>query len=110
MRSPYEVVKKRHVTEKARVMEELATNESNRSVAAFECPKYVFLVHPSATKPEIKAALEEIYREKKIRVVGVNTLRVKPKQKRRGRGRKGATSGLKKAIVTFEKGDQIDEL
>ncbi|MGE3715208.1 MAG: 50S ribosomal protein L23 [Simkaniaceae bacterium] len=38
----------------------------------------------------------------------VNTINVKPK-KRRVRGYKGFRSGFKKAIVTLESGDSIDD-
>lgn len=68
----------------------------------------MFLVDPKANKIEIAQAIEEIYSEKKIKVVAVNTIRVKPKQ-RRVRGNVGYTSGFKKAIVTLEEGDSLDD-
>ena len=74
-----------------------------------QSPKYVFIVDPSANKQQIAWALEEIYRDKKIKVVDVNTINVKAKQ-RRVRGRLGMTKSFKKAVVTLEPGDSIDVL
>ena len=45
---------------------------------------------------------------KKIKVKGVNTINMKPK-KRRVRGFKGFRAAVKKAIVTLESGDTIDD-
>lgn len=107
-RTPYDIVKSRYLTEKARVLETLKDNESNRSVRLCDKPKYVFLVAEKATKPEIAAALEQIYAERKIRVKKVNTIKMDPKA-RRVRGRLGKRAGYKKAIVTLAPGDQIEE-
>lgn len=108
-KNPYQVIKHRHVTEKATVLEQLKVATSNPSVARFELPKYVFIVDRNANKKEIALALEEIYKEKRVKVVSVNTLNVKSKP-RRVRGRLGKTSAFKKAIVTFEKGDELDDV
>ena len=78
-------------------------------MARCESPKYVFVVDRTANKHEIALALEEIYKTKQVKVVAVNTINVKPKA-RRVRGRLGKTSGFKKAIVTFEKGDELDNV
>jgi large subunit ribosomal protein L23 len=107
-KSPYDVIKSRHVTEKARVMEQLQHNSSNPCVKKCKTPKYVFIVDKKTTKREIAKAIEEIYAEKKVKVLDVNTINVKPKQ-RRVRGRIGFTAGFKKAVVTLEAGDAIDE-
>jgi large subunit ribosomal protein L23 len=107
-KSPYDIVKSRHVTEKARVMEQLHTNSSNPCVKKCESPKYVFVVDKRANKQEIAQALEEIYADRKIKVVAVNTVTVKPKA-RRVRGRPGLKPGFKKAVVTLEAGDSIEE-
>jgi len=108
-RDPYQIVKHQHVTEKTQVLEGLKDAKSNRSVARCQSPKYVFIVDPSANKQEIAWALEEIYRDRKIKVVDVNTINVKAKQ-RRVRGRLGMKKSFKKAIVTLEVGDSIDVL
>lgn len=107
-KSPYNVIKNRHITEKARVMEGLHKNSSNPSVRKCDTPKYVFVVDKKATKQEIAEAVELIYAEKNIKVIGVNTLHVKPKM-RTVRGRRGLKSGYKKAIVTLQNGDAIED-
>lgn len=107
--NPYAIIKRRHITEKARVMQELKNAQSNPSLKRFELPKYVFIVDGKANKQEIAKAVEEIYAEKKVRVVSVNTINVKGKP-RRVRGRMGKTAGFKKAIVTLEKQDNLDEV
>ena len=63
-KTPYDVIKSRYVTEKARVMEGLHSNTSNPCVRKCDTPKYVFLVDKRANKQEIAAAVEEIYAEK----------------------------------------------
>lgn len=107
-KNPYSVIKSRHITEKARVMEQLQHNTSNPCISKCNTPKYVFLVDKKATKQEIADAVEEIYADKKIKVIGVNTVTNKPKM-RRMRGRIGFKAGYKKAIVTLEPGDAIEE-
>jgi len=66
--------------------------------------KVVFRVAPDATKDEIAAAIEELF---KVKVTKVNTLNVKGKTKR-FRGHKGRRSDVKKAIVTLAEGQSID--
>lgn len=107
-KSPFDIVLSRHVTEKTRVLEQLQYNTSNPSVKKCDSPKYVFLVDKRANKQEIAAAVEEIYKDKKIKVVSVNTITNKPKA-RRLRGRPGMKPGFKKAVVTLEAGDSIEE-
>lgn len=107
-KSPYKVIKSRYITEKTGVLQALKDSESNACIKKFKSPKYVFLVENTANKIEIAKAIEEIYQEKKIKVKSVNTIRVKPK-KRRVRGRVGFKSGFKKAIVTLEPGDELDD-
>ncbi len=107
-KSPFDVVLSKHVTEKSRVLEQLQFNASNPCVKKCDAPKYVFVVDKKANKQEIAAAIEEIYSERKIKVVSVNTINAKPKA-RRMRGRPGVKPGFKKAIVTLEAGDSIEE-
>ncbi len=66
--------------------------------------KIVFKVPLSATKDDVKAAIEALF---KVKVVSVNTIRVKGKTKR-FRGVEGKRSDLKKAIVTLAAGQSID--
>ena len=64
---------------------------------------YTFEVARTANKIEIAKAVEEIFN---VKVVKVNTLNVKPKQKR-VRYQYGATRQWKKAMVTLAEGDSI---
>ena len=64
----------------------------------------VFRVVNTATKPEIKAAVELLF---KVQVESVQISNVKPKQKRFGRG-VGVRKGWKKAYVALKPGQQID--
>jgi large subunit ribosomal protein L23 len=71
---------------------------------ASENNQVIFHVPLKATKPEIKQAVEELF---KVKVKAVNTLRRKGKVKR-FRGIKGRQSDEKKAIVTLAEGYSID--
>ena len=77
---------------------------TEKSTQGSEHNKFTFNVALDATKPEIKAAIEEIF---KVKVNAVNTLRVKGKTKR-FKGRLGQRSDRKKAIVTLAEGNSID--
>lgn len=108
-KNPYQIIKHQHITEKAKVLQELKNSKSNRSVARCESPKYVFIVDREANKRQIAIALEEIYRDKNIKVKAVNTINVKAKA-RRVRGRSGFKAAFKKAVVTLDKGDSLDNI
>lgn len=107
-KTPYDIIKNRRVTEKARMCEQLQYNSSNPSVKKCDAPKAVFVVDRKANKIEIARAVEEIYADRNVKVVAVNTINVKSR-KRRVRGREGLTAAFKKAVVTFRAGDSIDE-
>lgn len=109
MKNPYSVVKERYITEKSTVIENLKSADSNKSVRACEKPKYAFLVENTATKIEIAKAVEEIYKAKKVKVKKVNTINGKSKPKRM-RGILGRKPGFKKAIVTLEIGQSIEDV
>lgn len=63
----------------------------------------VFRVVPDATKPEIKAAVELLF---KVEVESVQVLNVKGKQKRTGRF-VGRRKNWKKAFVALKQGQEI---
>ena len=63
-----------------------------------------FRVMRDATKPEIKKAIESLF---KVKVTAVNTVRVKGKTKK-FRGKEGRRADYKKAIVTLAEGQSID--
>jgi large subunit ribosomal protein L23 len=86
----FELVRRPVITEKATLIA--------------EHNQVTFLVAPDASKPEIKAAVEQLF---KVKVKAVNTLVVKGKAKR-FRGRPGQRPDVKKAIVTLVEGHSID--
>jgi large subunit ribosomal protein L23 len=65
--------------------------------------RYVFEVATKASKPEIKEAVEKIF---DVKVVGINTMIVKGKEKRMGKFA-GYQSDWKKAIVKLAPGQTI---
>jgi len=77
---------------------------TEKSTKLSESNQVVFRVPGTATKPEIKKAIEELF---KVKVKAVNTLVTKGKKKL-FRGRPGARSDVKKAIVTLQPGSTID--
>jgi large subunit ribosomal protein L23 len=77
---------------------------TEKSTMASEQDKVVFNVVRTATKGQIKAAVEALF---KVKVKGVNTLVRKGKTKR-FRGIRGRQSDIKRAIVTLEEGQSID--
>jgi large subunit ribosomal protein L23 len=74
------------------------------SVLREEENKYLFEVHPGANKIEIKNAVQALF---KVSVEEVNTLIVRGRMRRMGRGR-AKTKNWKKAIVTLSEGESID--
>lgn len=77
---------------------------TEKSTDASENNQVVFRVAKTATKPEIKAAIEALFQ---VKVTAVNTLVRKGKLKR-FRGRPGRTSDVKHAVVTLQDGQSID--
>ena len=90
MEKNYDIIRAPAITEKATLL-----SESNQ---------VVFNVAGTASKPEIKKAVEELFN---VKVKAVNTLVRKGKTKR-FRGVRGRQSDVKKAIVTLEDGQAID--
>ena len=82
----------------------LAPIITEKSTALSEHNAVVFKVANDATKPQIKAAVEALF---KVSVLGVNTLNQKGKTKR-WKGRPYTRSDVKKAIVTLAEGQSID--
>lgn len=77
---------------------------TEKSTMASENGQVMFNVASTATKPQIKAAVEALF---SVKVKAVNTLVRKGKVKR-FRGVMGRQSDVKKAIVTLEDGQSID--
>jgi large subunit ribosomal protein L23 len=86
----YDVIRAPLVTEKSTMV-----SESNQ---------VMFKVAMTATKPDIKEAIERLFN---VKVLAVNTLIRKGKNKR-FRGIRGQQCDFKKAIVTLKEGQTID--
>ena len=82
----------------------LAPIITEKATLLSEHNKVVFRVAQDASKDEIAAAVEELF---KVKVTKVNTLNVKGKTKR-FRGIMGRRSDVKKAVVTLAEGQSID--
>ena len=89
-RSAYDVIISPVITEKATL--------------ASEHNQVIFKVNPQATKPEIKAAIESLF---KVKVKGINTI-VRKGKLRTFRGIRALLSDTKRAVVTLEDGHSID--
>ena len=77
---------------------------TEKSTLLSESNQVVFNVPGTATKPQIKAAVEALF---SVKVTAVNTLVRKGKVKR-FKGRIGRQSDQKKAVVTLAEGQSID--
>ena len=78
---------------------------TEKSSAAYAARKeYAFRVRTDATKPEIKAAIETLF---KVGVTDVRTLVMRAKRRTYGR-HVGRRPAWKKAIVTLKEGDTIE--
>lgn len=76
---------------------------TEKATLLLENNQYVFEVAPKATKPEIKAAIENLF---DVKVTSVNT--VNPPRKKRRMGRfVGHRAHYKRAVVTLAPGDTI---
>jgi large subunit ribosomal protein L23 len=77
---------------------------TEKATAASEHNQVVFKVSRTASKPEIKAAVEALFG---VKVDSVNTLVTKGKKKI-FKGRAGQRSDVKKAVVTLSEGQSLD--
>jgi large subunit ribosomal protein L23 len=77
---------------------------TEKATLASEHNQVIFKVAKTATKPQIKEAVEKLF---DVKVKSVNTLIRKGKFKS-SRGFAGIQSDVKKAIVTLEEGHRID--
>lgn len=89
-RSAYDVIVAPVITEKATL--------------ASEANQVIFKVNRQATKTEIKAAIESLF---KVKVKAVNTI-VRKGKKKAFRGIAAVLSDTKRAVVTLENGQSID--
>lgn len=89
--NPQQIIQRPLVTERSMVIRDTQN-------------KYSFKVHPRATKPEIRKAIEELF---SVKVTSVATMNVAGKPKRLGRSM-GYRASWKKAIVTVAAGQKIE--
>jgi len=66
--------------------------------------QYTIVADRRATKPQIRLAVQELF---KVKVTRVNTLNVRGKARRQRTAQAGTTMAWKKAIVTLKDGDKI---
>jgi large subunit ribosomal protein L23 len=90
--SPYDVLRSPLITEKS---------EATRALEQTLC----FRVHPTATKTDIKNAVQKIF---KVKVGGVRTANYQGKARRQGRS-VGQRSDWKKAYVKLKQGEKMIE-
>jgi large subunit ribosomal protein L23 len=86
----------------------IAPRITEKSMAGALGQQYTFVVHPDATKTQIRHAIEEIF---SVNVTKVNTVNVRGKARnfqRRGVRTHGKQPDFKKAIVTLKPGQKIE--
>jgi large subunit ribosomal protein L23 len=66
--------------------------------------QYTVVADRRATKPQIRHAVQELF---KVKVTKINTLNVRGKFRRQRTSQAGQAPSWKKAIVTLKKGDKI---
>ena len=66
--------------------------------------QYTVVADRRATKPQIRAAVQELF---KVKVIKINTLNVRGKARRQRTAQAGVTNAWKKALVTLKDGDKI---
>ena len=87
----FHILKSPHISEKTAILGDTAN-------------QHVFRVATDAKKPEIKAAVEQLFN---VKVAAVRTVNMNGKAKRMG-ARKGSRKDWKKAYVSLEQGHEID--
>jgi large subunit ribosomal protein L23 len=89
--NPFEIIKTVRLTEKG-------TRQGEKY------NQYTVVADRLATKPQIKQAVQELF---KVKVVAINTLNVRGKLRRQRTTQAGKAADWKKAIVTLKEGDKI---
>ncbi|MEO7300699.1 MAG: 50S ribosomal protein L23 [Verrucomicrobiota bacterium] len=87
----FEIIKTVRVTEKG-------TRQSDK------LNQYTVVADRRANKIQIRQAVQELF---KVKVIGVNTMNVRGKARRKRTAASGTTPSWKKAIVTLKEGDKI---
>lgn len=89
--NPFDIIKTARLTEKGTIQSEKHN-------------QYTLVADRRATKPQIKRAVEELF---KVKVIAVNTMHVRGKNRRQRTHQAGRTADWKKAVVTLKEGDKI---
>ena len=89
--NPFEIIKTVRLTEKG-----------TRQGEKFN--QYTIVADRLATKPQIRQAVQELF---KVKVTKVNTLNVRGKFRRQRTSQAGQAPDWKKAIITLKEGDKI---
>jgi len=92
MKDLFQVIDTIRLTEKATLL-----GEKNN--------EYVFRVHPKASKPAIRKAVESLFGKT---VIGVRTASYSGKERRKGRADAGRANHWKKAIIRLKEGERFD--
>ncbi len=87
----FEIIKTVRITEKG-------TRQSDK------LNQYTVVADRRANKIQIRQAVQELF---KVKVLGVNTMNVRGKARRKRTAAAGTTNSWKKAIVTLKEGDKI---
>ncbi len=99
----YRVLERPIITEKSTDLAQ--TTPTKPKMTNPDVHRYTFEVALKATKPEIKQTVEQRFG---VKVAAVNTMTMKPKEKGVGT-RRGFGSSWKKAVVTLERGQTIED-
>jgi large subunit ribosomal protein L23 len=89
--NPFEIIKTVRLTEKG-------TRQGEKY------NQYTVVADRLATKPQIRQAVQELF---KVKVVAINTMNVRGKERRKRTIQAGKAADWKKAIVTLKEGDKI---
>ncbi len=89
--SPFDIIKSARLTEKG-------------SIQSDKYNQYTVVADRRASKPQIKRAVEELF---KVKVLGLSTMHVRGKFRRQRTHQAGQAPDWKKAIVTLKAGDKI---
>ena len=98
----YHVIKRPLVTEKG--THQATQNYDATKWSPARGGSYAFEVHPDASKPQIREAIEKIYN---VKVLSVRTSNRRGKQ-RRVRFKMGKTADWKKAVIVVDTNSHID--